>query len=348
MTDSPVDHGGSADNRPEQQPLTRIEGIGETKQRWLESIGIETLQDLANADPANLESQLETAGHPTSRSVISGWIARAQQLLQSVDQQVLEIGEATESEMSEDSLESAPEAEESWPETTSESSVTSDIAAETAEASHEKADEWETFASFAVEFEVRRIANEIHYQTSVRHLETDTFQIWTGIEEERLQAWLREQLASSIPITASTPAVPPTSDTWLTPIIEDLRIYQPPSTGLPMGLYRPSLMFPSPVKSNLPFILEIQFSVQENDVFSEIRQEISYQAECYARSLKTGEALSLGKIPSTLFTDRVDTHNIRFPTMNLQSGIFRLQVLLNLQGMNAFPAYFEVPALQVN
>ena len=362
MTDSPVDSGGSAENGPDQQDLTQIEGIGEAKQQWLESIGFQTLQDLASADAEAIESALEAIGHPTNLSVISNWISQAQQLLEEIAAQETSSapretsGEtpaepnptaSTESEQTaaDASSESLPTAEEVEAESTAEERDTEAVKTDT-----EETEEWQTFASFTVEFESKQIEDEIRYQTSVRHIETDRARAWSGIEEENLQSWLREQLADAIPImSASTAAASSKAKTRLTPLIEDLRIYQPPSIKTPMGLYQPSRMFPSPIRSNLPFTLELQFRIQEQDVLAKTEEKVLYQVECYSRSLKKGGAFLLGQIPPTpLLSDQRGSYTARFPTMNLQSGIFRLQVLLNLQGINAFPAYFEIPALQVD
>lgn len=370
MTDSPADSGGSAQNGSEQQALTQVEGIGEVKRQWLESIGIETLQDLANADAEVIESELAASDHPTSRNVIDNWIAQAQRLVE-----ITEAKEPSETETaSEEASPASPQASSPEPEQpgTDESSEVSSDAEEdeideglaaTEEDSEEDSEEgevedatetteseapWETFASFTVAFESKQINDQIQYQTSARHLETDQIETWSDIDEEKLQAWLRRQLAAAVP-SPEAPTVAKTLDmeTWFTPLVRDLRIYQPPSSTMAMEIYKPNLMFPSPVKSNLPFTLELEFSIQEQEVFSRVEEEVLYEAECYARSLMKGEVLSLGKIPPTPLVDKKDSYPIQFSAANLQPGFYRVQFLLNLRGIHAFPLFFEVPALQV-
>ena len=211
--------------------------------------------------------------------------------------------------------------------------------------------DWTTFASFTVDFEAKQVDEDIRYQTSVRHVETDEVQTWQGIEETQLQAWMREHLAGAIPTVAALEASAATAvANRLNPFISDLRIFQPPPNPLPIELYQPSLMFPSPVKSNLPFTLELQFGIQEQDqeVLAQVGQAVTYTIECYARSLVGKEVVTLGKLDPQELQVQQRPYLASLPAISLPPGIFRLQLLLNLQGIGAFPAYFEVPVLQVD
>jgi hypothetical protein len=351
MTDLPPPEGSHNQENSESQPLTQIEGIGEAKQQWLESIGIETIQDLANADAGEVESQLEATNHPTSRNIIDSWISQAQRLMEALGGNEFPLEDSSSETPSPESTQVSSEETEQATEAVDTSGAGSE--AETGEAEEaaedlEEEEVWETFASFAVKFEAKQVGDKIQYQTSVRHTETDQTQTWSGLEEENLQTWLRQQMADAVPTSAeSTTAEPSESKTWFTPLVEDLRIYQPPLSRNPMEIYKPNLMFPSPVKGNLPFVLEIEFRIQEQDIFSKLEQEVLYEAECYARSLKKGGILTLGHILPKPLNPRDRCHTIRFPAASLQPGIFRLQFLLNLREVHAFPVFFEVPALQV-
>lgn len=348
MTDSPVDSGSSAQNGPEQQSLTQIDGIGEAKQQWLQSIGIETVQDLAKADAGDIEHHLEAASHPTSHNVIVNWVSQAQRLLEPLGGDELPLEDSSSESPSPTSTQASSEETEQTTETVNPSESVSEV--ETGEDSEnlEKGGDWEPFASFTVQFEAKQVGDKIQYQTSAHHVETNQTQTWSNLEEDNLQTWLRQQMADDVPTSAeSTLAELPSSKTWFTPLVEEMRIYQPPSIRHPMEIYKPNLMFPSPVKGNVPFVLEIEFRIQEQNDFSKIEQEVFYEAECYARSLKKGGILTLGHILPNPFNPQSKSHIIRFPATSLQAGIFRVQFLLNLRGVHAFPVFFEVPALQV-
>jgi hypothetical protein len=74
-----------------------------------------------------------------------------------------------------------------------------------------------------------------------------------------------------------------------------------------MRLYQPSLMFPSPIKSNLPFTLELQFGIPvpeaEPDVLLELGQPVTYTVECYARSLVGERGVNAGQTRTAAATD---------------------------------------------
>jgi predicted RecB family nuclease len=353
MTDSSTDNGGSAKNSSVHQSLTQIEGIGEAKRQWLESIGIQIIRDLANADAGDVASQLEAINHPTSRSVIDNWIFQAQRLVETLganeDAPLEDLSSGTSSSV--ETQISGEETEQAMEASDTSGSMLKDDFFESEEAPEdlEKRADWEAFASFTVNFEVKQVRDKIQYQTSVRHIETDQTQTWPDLEEENLQTWLRQQIADAIPTLAeSIIAEPPASTTWFTPLVEELRIYQPPSGRNSMEIYKPNLMFPSPVKGNLPFVLEMEFRIQEQETFSKIKQEVLYEAECYARSLKRGDIVSLGHIIPTVLDKQDEPYTVRFPAASLQPGFFRLQFLLNLRGIHAFPVFFEIPAMQVS
>jgi predicted flap endonuclease-1-like 5' DNA nuclease len=66
------DTGGEDGNR-----LTSVNGIGPAYEARLQALGIESLDDLLNADPASLADQLGVIG---GQAAVEDWIAQARQL----------------------------------------------------------------------------------------------------------------------------------------------------------------------------------------------------------------------------------------------------------------------------
>ena len=59
--------------------------------------------------------------------------------------------------------------------------------------------EWEPFASFVVEFQVRQEKNSSkEYCTVAQHMESDVEQKWLGIELELLCRWMRERVEKRV------------------------------------------------------------------------------------------------------------------------------------------------------
>ena len=353
MTD-PSSHGSNAaENIPEQQSLTQIEGIGKVKKKWLESVGIHTLQELAEAKAEEVETQLSAEGHTAHASEVERWITQAQELIAELDApdpetsaENIEPASSESSSGEEETSESEAVTEPATPEATATSEAAADV--ETVSAASQTPEDWQTFAAFAVEFQSQQEDDDVRYRTLVRHLATNQEETWSGIEEKNLQSWLRSQVAEVIPSEPSAEdETIPDSDMQLTLDIENLFILQPPSTASAMELYKPNMMFPSPISGNLPFSLVIQFGVQEQDVLAKLRTTVSYQVECYARSLKGGDSISLGELPSTELVPQNEPYIVYLPAISLSKGIYRLQVFLSLQGMQALPVFIEVPVLQV-
>lgn len=323
MADSATNKNNGSDHRSGQESLTQIEGIGKVKKQWLESIGITTLQELARAVAVEIEDQLSTAGHTVHLSEIEKWMTQAQLLVaETVPPTTHDLAVAVEDTTADD---------------VSMASSTAQIT-----------ENWQTFAAFTVEFQASQDADPVHYRTLVRHLATDQEETWSGIEEEHLQSWLRSQVAEVIP---SEPAVlsetPIDIGTSLTTHIDNLFILQPPSTATAMGLYKPNMMFPSPIKANFPFSLVVQFSILEQDILAKMQQAPSYRLESYVRNLKKGESISLGELMAINLSPQRNPYSAYLPTISLPEGIYRLQVLLTLDGVQALPTLIEVPILQV-
>lgn len=210
---------------------------------------------------------------------------------------------------------------------------------------------WQTFASFEITAQLMQGGEETQYQTVIRNLETNEEKSWPGLIEDDFQAWLKSHLAEFISTSEGTELSPgkirPPSEPQISSLIEDLRIYQPPTSGVPMNLYHPSLMFPSPIRGDMPFALEVEFRITGYGINVITDQMITYQLESFARGLKREGTLSLGTVSSTPLSTDQETYTIRLPETTLPQGTYRLQILLTLQGTRTFPAFLEVPVVQV-
>ncbi|HEX8600744.1 MAG TPA: helix-hairpin-helix domain-containing protein [Chloroflexia bacterium] len=75
--DDGANEGDEGDEGGTGTKLTDITGIGPAYEARLQAIGIESVDDLLNADPANLAEQLGVIG---GQSAVEDWLAQARQL----------------------------------------------------------------------------------------------------------------------------------------------------------------------------------------------------------------------------------------------------------------------------
>lgn len=318
MTDESPAGGNSPEDRDkEQSDLTTIRGIEAVRQELLASIGINTIADLAAASVEEIDSGLQAAGNVINRSEISDWIAQAQELLSSSSQVV----------------------------TTSNNSEESNVIEEGNLSEESNAEEWNSLASFVVEFQSKTVAEQTEQRTLVSQQNTNRVTIWSGIETEQLPQWLQQQLSEIIfpeSVSELPEAAPPTP---LLIEIEQLRLLQPPQTKMP--LVSNLEMFPGSLNSNKPFVLEVSWKLSGT-----ISPEVTpfpprYRIQAYARDRTTGRVTTIGETFPTALVESQSSYNSVLPETSLPAGIYRLQLLITLQGKLAPPAFLEVPLLQV-
>lgn len=330
MTDSSHRKHQAKTNGLDLDDLTLVEGIGKVKHLWLQGIGIHTLQELAAAIAQDLQRQLDTQGHVAQLSEVERWIAQAQVLLTSAGMATTS-GQKDAADLNEHDELVAP--------------------------LNQSPELWQTVAAFTVEFQARIDDNEnVQYRTLVRHVATDEEESWAGLGSADLQAWLRTQVSEHIPPASIGGNHPPMNadvidpeniDHLVIPIIEELYLLQPAATGAAMGLHKPNKLFPAPLEGNRPFSVALQFGIQPQDALDQLTQVLSYNVECYARSIKSGDIIPLGEIPKTRLYPQDSSYTAYLPTTRLKKGLYRLQVFLNLEGAQALPTFLEVPILQV-
>lgn len=300
------------------EDLTKIRGIGLTKQQWLRNlVGIYTIQELADASVDKIDSRLRYKGHNISRSEIEEWIDQANKLTnQSLDSQV-------------------GEAEELPPVSTVEGDLSPSV----------QEGEWKTFASFTVDFQSRQIEAQTEQQTIVRHIETGEVVTCPAVESGTLQQWMLEQLR--IETQPEAEAQEEAVESPLTLEITQLRLFQPPKTERPMLLDAKTRQFLGSIRKDEPFTLEVTFGVTGLAVADIAKQHATYNIQCYARHRTTGTITTLADTQPNTIVKGQFSYTTLLPANRLPLGLYRLRVLVMLQGILAIPAYFEVPMLPV-
>lgn len=306
----------------EHQVLTRIKGIGPIKQRWLkEMLKIQTIRDLASLSIEQIESRLKAKGQTFSHSEIKGWIDQAQQLINaepSAQEMLADSGLTSNSK----SLQSTQEIEDAEADT-----------------------QWKSFASFKVEFQSRKGDGKIEEQrTIINYLEANKSQDWAGTNAEQMQQWMLEQMRGELPQLKAT-------NQFLDsiPAIEITQIlaFQPPQSQRAMVVDQSNRLFASTINSGEPFMLVVVFKIDGLEEAKLKYSDITFQAHFYGRNRTTGAVIHLGDTKPETLEEGLSFYTTRLPEITLETGIYRLQGLVKLQGIIANPGCFEIPLLQV-
>ncbi|HEY9605816.1 MAG TPA: hypothetical protein V6C85_29695, partial [Allocoleopsis sp.] len=176
------------------EDLTKIRGIGSIKQKWLrELLHIYTFQDLASLSVTEIESKLRAEGHITSKSEIEGWIVQAQTLAAS-EQLSRQFMESSDTRVEESVHFPTQENESTQPVLAS-----ADIAIEESLLPLTEQSEWQSFASFKVEFQSRKREGHAEEQRIIVHdLKANTFQVWSEIQSNQIQQWMLDRVTEDI------------------------------------------------------------------------------------------------------------------------------------------------------
>jgi CBS domain-containing protein len=205
-----------------------------------------------------------------------------------------------------------------------------------------ESEEWATLATFVVKVETRSIAGKIEQQTTVRHEELNVSQVWSEPESGQLQQWMQEQLRTVLPLQAV--AKPVSAIPHEVVRISQVRLLQPRRAGSAMMVNQSGQIFPNPIRSDDPLAIEV---LTELAVTNLPKSPMTYRIQCYARNRVTHVTTSLGETHPGALTERQLFYTDVLPETTLLPGMYRLQVLVTLQGEIATPGYFEIPLLQV-
>ncbi|NJO78884.1 MAG: hypothetical protein HC827_10420 [Cyanobacteria bacterium RM1_2_2] len=163
---SPIHAASSNGNNENRNDLTNIRGIGVSRKRWLNSVGIHTIADLSQASVDEIESQLKSNGRLLSRSELEEWIAQAQAV---------------------DTQNQQPEAVHNSSETLSETELAT------------SSTDWNPIAVFKVEYQTRQTPEKLERRTLIHHLETNASENWQGFETQLIQRWMLDSIETTLP-----------------------------------------------------------------------------------------------------------------------------------------------------
>lgn len=334
-------------NHNSHSNLTSIRGIGAARKQWLNSLGIYTIADLAHASADEIESQFKNNGRSLSRNELDEWIAQAQ-----LQQATLSLQPVTslyqENETHDNETVNIHDTKLSL-ETTSQ--IASDVELIASENTPEKtpeknsdtsATEWNSIASFKVEYQTRFVQDKLEQQIVIHHLETGVVECQPSFETCFIQEWMLAQIGT----TELQSKIEPSDKPDITPIITQLRVIQAQHLESGMIADKTCPLFSDAIQADEPFDLEVlaQFTGFPDTT---MREQVTYQVQCIAHDLSTGLTANLGEVRAKGFISNNTIHSALLPNLVLSPGIYRLKVLVTLQDALATSSYFKVPMLQV-
>lgn len=127
-----------------------------------------------------------------------------------------------------------------------------------------------------------------------------------------------------------------------------LQASQPPQSGVAMIADESSGQLLGVLKSQLPFELNVFFELAGLTAAHLRQKPIAYQVKVFALHRSTGAVEVLGETGLRPLLEAQVSYSALLEDIVLsQPGIYRLQVLITLQGIFATPGFFEIPLLQV-
>lgn len=307
-------------NHENSADLTQIRGIGVVRQRWLNSLGIHTIAELAQASADELAAQAKREGRSLAPEELADWIAQAQAHSAAV-----------------------PAAPETSPAPSASPPAVND-SEQFAEVSIERDDEsalsaWESLAAFRVDCQTRQIAGKTERRFVVRYLETDETESWNELDAALMQQWMRDRVENQL---TDLPTLPP-----ITAEITQLRVLQPHYMTVPMVADQAVPIFADALHNSAPFALEVSFNFG-GPIDPYAGKQIAYRVQCLARHLGTGVTDCLGEKTAYAALENDAPYTVLLPSLQLaEAGSYRLKVVVTVQHIPAVSGQFKVPLLQV-
>lgn len=320
-----------ADNDSDRNQFSAIRGLGDAKRQWLNSVGICTIHDLAQASAKELAQQLKSLGYGISLGEVAGWVAQAQESqIEGWIAQAQELAPSNE-----------PTSKPDVPDASITVSATQDWQAIASFAV-------ESHNSFAVEFQTRQIDGVTEQRTIVLHRETKQREVWPSIDQERLQQWILSQVKANLRQEATILETRATN----APIaveISELQFFQIGGTHLPMIANRSHPLFPDALLAEKPFDLKLVIQLPEPVIAELANQLIVLHISCQARHLATGKMIQLGETRMNAIGGTASTFSLWLRDMVLQrTGGYRLRLSATIENLPAaIPALFKVPILEL-
>ena len=308
----------------EHDDLTRINGIGEVRQKLLQELfGVYTFQDLAKLTVEEIQPALKAKGHAVSDETIKIWLAEARRI-------ALTAGK----------MPHLPE--------------NSGIGDKQETTNREG--KWETSAAFIVEFqEYCRVGNKERQRIKIHHVQSGQGKTWSSVNGQSLLAWMMAQSDAereagskhspeSLTVLSEQRKLKDTKP--LNIQIVGVNIYQPAEVNTPITFGQAAQLFSGSVRGNEPFALEASFNL---DAMPKVNNKmpVQYQVSFGADNLSTGANIYLGTTQqNTLQKDRF-SYAVRLDELTLPPGSYRLKVLVTLNTAPKILRFLEIPLLQV-
>jgi predicted flap endonuclease-1-like 5' DNA nuclease len=300
--------------------LKAIKGIAATREAWLHEIGVRTIEDLAAAQAAKIEDELQAAGHATPLVVIEDWIDKAKT-----------------------HLGTAPTAE-----------TTKSVSPETKDTIRS---EWKTFAEFFVDYQQRETADgDQEQRTRVHRMRNGgKDKLWEGLAGESVGRWMLEQLGEGdtslvgnmerpLPTTPPSPRKKTAPKAFIS--IHSAQLYQSPNEN-PIQLNESRRIFVQPVQHDMPFDLHAIFDLTGEREGNNGHYQWDFVIQAHATNKTTQKTFSLGKSEPQAIIPGQSQQMIILQGIRLPQGLYRLQLMVQALDQVGVLSFLEVPFLQV-
>lgn len=335
--------------------LTQIRGIGSVRRRLLQAMQIQTIAQLANQNPIDIEEKLKAIGHAISASEIAAWITKAQEL------QRQEINDSRVQKTIA-SPENLLEKEACDPNRPPNSSILGGTMlldrpnpVNQSEVNPPRSNSWQSVASFRLELQQRSINGQLEWRSVVHQVENSAIVLQAA---EAMNAALSEISASATPAAKNLPEPAPFAENALSAMplpkrllslsVTRVRLWKNSQTSVELDRQQRSIG----ITAETPFDLEVGFTADSQDDRANAGippadPHCTYHLECRVKHLGTGKTFCLGDLQANVPLCRSGQysavlHNLSFP----MPGVYRVQICLTSE--TTLPALFKVPFLEVD
>ena len=306
---------------PEELPpihaesLDSIEGLDVPTQQYLqERLGIQSLQDLAQASAEDIEAALRGSDVAISMETAISLIDNAQQLLGSAEATVWQtrvsfllkfqtrIVEGSQQEQIYAVCQDSDEAKATFP-----------------EIDGKAAQDWmvQEYQRFASSSASENLPDDENVTLSMSASDESVHQANVAIV--------------SYPPSPEDESFP-TTELSLSLNVLKVSLFQPPGARIPIILSNGVHSLPRPLMAREMFDFEIFFELPEM-VNTPLPAPVKYQIEGFAKSLdSSGSIISLGESQPTGLRDYESYYETLLPDVSLPPGLYRVQLLINFSG----------------
>jgi hypothetical protein len=241
-------------------------------------------------------------------------------------------------------------------------------------AAREEVEVWRSLKRLTIEFQTRQVEGHTEYRTIASSETTAAHLTWLGIGEHNLQPWIRQQLLEGersdpfvsprseavppeqIPSMAAPATTDPSQPVEQLPHIrleiDQLEIRQKSRPGIQIKVGSESQVQMARSTSTIllgqePFSLEAKFNLVGQSLSQFINRSVNCKARVFAQNRTTGQWISLGETqPSQLMRDQ-PSYSVYLFGNAPEPGMYRLQVVISLEGGASALKSFELPFLSV-